>query len=110
MKLLPSFVTAILLLTSGLKLEGAEPEPNLQDPTRVIQGYLRATYARDYIDAYNYISFADRHVKDVKRCAQQRVYFMGFAVDTTKKLASSTQIKSSQKEVAPDRIQAVAKL
>jgi Cytochrome c oxidase assembly protein CtaG/Cox11 len=110
MKLLPSFVTAILLLTSGLKLEGAEPEPNLQDPTRVIQGYLRATYARDYIDAYHYISFADQRVKDVNRYAQQRGAFMGFALDTTKKLASSIEIKSSQKEVAPDRIQAVAKI
>jgi hypothetical protein len=110
MKLLPSFVTAILLLTSGLKLEGAEPEPNLQDPTRVIQGYLRATYARDYIDAYHYISFADQRVKDVNRYAQQRGAFMGFALDATKKLASSIEIKSSQKEVAPDRIQAVAKI
>jgi hypothetical protein len=110
MKLLPSFVTAILLLTSGLKLEGAEPEPNLQDPTRVIQAYLRATYARDYIDAYHYISFADQRVKDVNRYAQQRGAFMGFALDTTKKLASSIEIKSSQKEVAPDRIQAVAKI
>ena len=109
MKLLPSFVTAILLLT-GLKLEGAEPERNLQDPTRVIQGYLRATYARDYIDAYHYISFADQRVKDVNRYAQQRGAFMGFALDTTKKLASSIEIKSSQKEVAPDRIQAVAKI
>jgi Cytochrome c oxidase assembly protein CtaG/Cox11 len=110
MKLLPSFVTAILLLTSGLKLEGAEPEPNLQDPTRVIQGYLRATYARDYIDAYHYISSADQRVKDVNRYAQQRGAFMGFALDATKKLASSIEIKSSQKEVAPDRIQAVAKI
>ena len=110
MKLLPSFVTAILLLTSGLKLEGAEPEPNLQDPTRVIQGYLRATYARDYIDAYHYISFADQRVKDVNRYAQQRGAFMGFALDATKKLASAIEIKSSQKEVAPDRIQAVAKI
>ncbi len=103
-------MTAILLLTSGLKLEGAEPEPNLQDPTRVIQGYLRSTYARDYIDAYHYISFADQRVKDVNRYAQQRGAFMGFALDATKKLASAIEIKSSQKEVAPDRIQAVAKI
>ena len=32
MKRLLSMVTAILLLTSGLKLEGAEPAPDLQDP------------------------------------------------------------------------------
>ncbi len=110
MKLLLSLVTAILLLTSGPKLEGAEPAPNLQDPTRVIQGYLRATYARDYIDAYRYISSADQRVKDVNRYAQQRGAFMGFALEATRKLASFIEIKPSPKEVAPDRIQAVAKI
>jgi Cytochrome c oxidase assembly protein CtaG/Cox11 len=103
-------VTAILLLTSSLKLEGAEPAPNLQDPALVIQGYLRATYARDYIEAYRYISSADQRIKDMNRYAQQRGAFMGFALETTKKLASFIVIKSVQKQVAPNRIQAVAKI
>lgn len=110
MKRLLSMVTAILLLTSGLKLEGAEPAPDLQDPTRVIQGYLRATYARDYIEAYRYISSADQRVKDLNRYAQQRGAFMGFALEATRKLAGFIEIRPSQKEVAPNRIQAVAKI
>jgi Cytochrome c oxidase assembly protein CtaG/Cox11 len=110
MKLLVSTVTAVLLLTSGLKLEGAEPPPNLQDPTRVIQGYLRATYARDYIEAYRYISSADQRVKDVNRYAQQRGTFMGFALEATRKLASFVEIKPTQKQLTPDRIQAVTKI
>src|SRR5437899_10533423 len=110
MKLLPAFVTAILLLTSGLKLEGAEPEPNLQDPTRVIQGYLRATYARDYIDAYRYISAADQRVKDLNRYAQQRGAFMGFALEASRKLASFIETRPAQKQLAPNRIQAVTKV
>ena len=90
MKLLPPILTAIfLLLANGPKLEGGERSPSLQDPKLVIQAYVRATYARDYIDAYRYISAADQRVKDVNRYAQQRGAFVGQALQVTRKLASS---------------------
>ena len=110
MKLLPAIVTAILLLATGLPSEGAEPSPNLRDPTRVIEGYVRAIYARDYIDAYRYISSADQRVRDANRYAQQRGAFMGSALEITRKLAGFIEIKPTQKQVAPNRIQAVTKL
>jgi hypothetical protein len=49
MRPLSAIVTAMLLLAPGLQSEAAEPVPNLGDPTRVIEGYVRAIYARDYI-------------------------------------------------------------
>ena len=110
MKLLSSIVTAILLLAPGLQSEGAEPLPNLRDPTRVIEGYVRAIYARDYIDAYRFISSADQRVRDVNRYAQQRGAFMGSALEITRKLAGFIEIKPTQKQIAPNRIQAVTKL
>jgi hypothetical protein len=110
MKLLPAIVTAILLLATGLQSEGAEPSPNLRDPTRVIEGYVRAIYARDYIDAYRYISSADQRVRDANRYAQQRGAFMGSALEITRKLAGFIEIRPTQKPVAPNRIQAVTKL
>ena len=110
MKLLSAIVTAILLLAPGLQSEGAEPSPNLRDPTRVIEGYVRAIYARDYIDAYRYISSADQRVRDVNRYAQQRGAFMGSALEITRKLAGFIEIKPTQKQIAPDRIQALTKL
>ena len=110
MKLLSAIVTAILLLATGLPSEGAEPSPNLRDPTRVIEGYVRAIYARDYIDAYRYISSADQRVRDANRYAQQRGAFMGSALEITRKLAGFIEIKPTQKPVAPNRIQAVTKL
>jgi hypothetical protein len=110
MKLLPAIVTAILLLATGLLSEGAEPSPNLRDPTRVIEDYVRAIYARDYIDAYRYISSADQRVRDANRYAQQRGAFMGSALEITRKLAGFIEIRPTQKPVAPNRIQAVTKL
>lgn len=111
MRILLSIVAAsLLLLAPGLKPEGAEPLPNLRDPALVIQGYVRAIYARDYVDAYRYISIADQKVRDVNRYAQQRGAFMGSALEITRKVASFIEVKAIQKQTAPNRIQAVTKL
>ena len=111
MRILLSILAAsLLLLAAGLKLEGAEPLPNLRDPALVIQGYVRSIYARDYLDAYRYISTADQKVRDVNRYAQQRGAFMGSALEIMRKLASFIEIKTIQKQIAPNRIQAVTKL
>jgi len=99
-----------LLLAPALKLEATEPSPNLRDPAVVIQGYVRAIYARDFIDAYRYISTADQKFRDVNRYAQQRGAFMGTALEITRKLASFIEVKPIQKQIAPDRILAVTKL
>jgi hypothetical protein len=111
MNLLLSLVAAgLLLLAPELKLEAAEPSPNLRDPAVVIQGYVRAIYARDFIDAYRYISTADQKFRDVNRYAQQRGAFMGSALEIMRKLASFIEIKPTQKQITPNRIQAVTKL
>jgi Cytochrome c oxidase assembly protein CtaG/Cox11 len=110
MKLSSAFLAAVLLLAPGLQSEGADASPNLRDPTRVIEGYVRAIYARDYIDAYRYISSADQRVRDVNRYARQRGAFMGSALEITRRLAGFIEISPSQKQIAPNRIQAVTKL
>jgi hypothetical protein len=108
--LLSTVTTTLLLLAHELKLEAAEPSPNLRDPAAVIQGYVRAIYARDFINAYHYISSADQKFRDVNRYAQQRGAFMGSALEIMRKLASFIEVKPIQKQIAPNRIQAVAKL
>jgi hypothetical protein len=110
MKLLPAIVTIFLLVAAGPKLEAAEQQANLRDPALVVQGYLRATYAKDYLDAYRYISSADQRVKDVNRYAQQRGALMGFALEAARKLASFIEVKPAPKQLAPNRIQAVTKI
>src|SRR5215470_15696284 len=111
MKIFLSIVTAsLVLLAPELKLEAAEPSPNLRDPAVIIQGYVRAIYARGFVDAYRYISTADQKFRDVNRYAQQRGAFMGSALEIMRKLASFIEVKLIQKQIAPDRILAVTKL
>jgi hypothetical protein len=100
----------LLLVAAAQHLPAAQRAVDMSDPTRVVEAYLRATYARDYVDAYRYIATADQRVKELNRYAQQRGAFMGFALEAARRLASFIEIKSTQKPLAPNRIQAVAKI
>jgi hypothetical protein len=88
----------------------AEQAPNLQDPASVVQSYLRATYARDYIDAYRYLSSDDQRVKDLNRYVQQRGAYYGFALEAAKKLAEFIEIKPVIKTESQNRLQVIAHL
>jgi len=106
---LSSFIPVFLLLAaSPLNLPAAERVPNMQDPGLVIQAYLRASYARDSIEAYRFISSEDRRFRDLNRYVQLRGKFNGFALEAARKLSESMKIDIRQKLVAPNRIQAVA--
>jgi len=106
---LSSFIPVFLLLAaSPLNLPAAERVPNMQDPGLVIQAYLRASYARDSIEAYRFISSEDRRFRDLNRYVQLRGKFNGFALEAARKLSESMKIDIRQKPVAPNRIQAVA--
>ena len=107
---LRSSLFAIWLLLAPGHAPAAEQTPNLQDPAFVVQAYLRATYARDYIDAYRYLSSEDRRVKDLNRYVQQKGAYYGFALEATKKLAEFIDIKQITKTESQNRIQVAAHL
>ena len=92
------FILIAFVLAGRGNLSAAEPVVNFQDPTVVLQTYLRATYARDYIDAYRFISSADRKVRDLNRYAQQRGPFAGFTLELARKLSESMEIKFKQRQ------------
>lgn len=98
-----------LLMSPGLSLHSAGRAANLQDPALVIQAYMRATFARDFTEAYRFISSEDRRVRDLNRYAQQRGALNGFALEAATKLSGYVQIDASHKTVTPNRIQAVAR-
>lgn len=108
MKLPLSIVTTILLLTAFWGIAQAGEALNLQDPVSVAQAYLRATYARDYIDAYRYLSSEDRRVKDLNRYVQQKGAYYGFTLETAKKLAEFIDIKPITKAESQNRVQVIA--
>jgi len=98
--LAPLLVSCVLLATEG----DAQTQ---RDPEIVLQAYLRATYARDFIEAYRFISSADRKVRDLNRYVQQRGPFAGFSLEAAKKLSESIEIKFIERKDTPNRIQAV---
>jgi hypothetical protein len=56
-------------------------------PLETIQSYLRATYARDYREAYRFISAADQRVRDETSYVQAQGEFTGFTAQLAGTLA-----------------------
>jgi hypothetical protein len=101
-------VTALVLLLAPEVRLSAEERVQMQDPAFVVQAYLRATYARDFTEAYRYISSEDRRIRDLNRYVQQRGAFNGFALEAARRLADFIEIRFIQKQTVSDRMQTVA--
>lgn len=99
----------ICFLANVTNLDAAERAANLQEPSQVIVAYLRAFHARDFVEAYRYISSADRKVRDLDRYVRQRGAFNGFILDAARKLSESVEITNLQHKVSADRIQAIVR-
>lgn len=93
------------LLALSFAAAGNARAANLQEPAQVIEAYLRATYARDFVEAYRLISAADRKVRDVNRYVQQRGAFSGFTLEVARKLSESVEIKPQPQKATAERIQ-----
>jgi len=111
MKLTLSIVNAFfLLLNFALTAQAVEPALNLQEPALVVQRYLRAVYARDYIEAYRYLSSEDRRVKDLNRYVHQKGAYQGFSLEAMKKLAEFAGIRSVFKGSSPNHLEVTVQL
>jgi len=86
-------VMSLALLVHGT-LHADEPSANQQSPLSVIRAYLRATYARDFAAAYQFISAEDRKVRDVNRYIQQRGPYAGFLLETARKLSEFIEVET----------------
>jgi hypothetical protein len=96
---------ALVLLTAA-EAQGAERVIDMRDPGKVIEAYLRATYARDYVEAYRYISSADRKVRDLNRYVRERGAFSGFTLQAAKKLSEFVEITALRPSERPPRLHA----
>ena len=75
-----------------------------RDPMAVVDAYIKAVYARDFITAYELISDADRRVRDLDRYVRQRGPFSGFTLDAARKLADSIHLQAYGRDGAGDRL------
>jgi len=79
------------------------PKPPQVEPIDVVKAYLKANYARDYQNAYRYISSQDQLVWNEKSYASQSEGFTGFALELAQTLAASMEIWVIEKQLSSDR-------
>jgi hypothetical protein len=93
----------VLLIVPAAYLQTSDTVSPAQDPLLVADRYYRASYARDFKEAYRYLASADRQVKDVNRFVREREPFHGFALEAAKKLAAYIELTTIKKEITSDR-------
>jgi hypothetical protein len=93
----------VLLIAAAISFEtGGLHRPN-NDPFTVVQSYLKASYARDYQNAYRYVSSQDQLVWNEKSYASQSGSFTGFALELAQTLAASMDVWIIEAQLGPDR-------
>ena len=109
-KILRSICAALFcLFCAAASLSAAEREVGSHEPVSVIEGYLRAVYARDFAAAYHFISGQDRKVRDLTAYLQQRGPFSGFTLELARKLSESIEITPLQQQMTANRAQIVVR-
>lgn len=82
-------VICVLIAALGTRCVGAaESAADLGAMQQVLERYLRASYARDWPEAYSYISAQDRRLKDEPSYVRERGSFDGFTSVVARQLAS----------------------
>jgi cytochrome c oxidase assembly protein Cox11 len=96
-------VTVLTSLIAAMLFHSAGAKPAPSEPFEVIKAYLKASYARDYHNAYQYISSFDQGVWDKKSYVLQHGSFSGFALELAEKLAESMEIWVIDRKLSGDR-------
>jgi hypothetical protein len=94
---------ALLLLLSPLYLLRHEPGATAPEPVLVLSRYLKASYARDYKQAYRFISAQDQQLKPEAVYVRERGAFTGFTLVAARKLAEEVTVKPAEITPAGDR-------
>jgi hypothetical protein len=102
-------LSQIALVLAAAGLLAAERTIDMGDPAQVIQAYLRATFARDFIEAYRLISAQDRKVRDLNRYVQFRGAFSGFVLQAAKKLSDAVKIELLEQKKIGDKLHLLVK-
>jgi Cytochrome c oxidase assembly protein CtaG/Cox11 len=102
--------SSLLLLSTPLFLLKHEPRAAAPEPVLVLSRYLKASYARDYKQAYRFISAKDRQLKPEKVYVRERGTFSGFTLAAARKLADSIVVEPVKITADGDRTRITAAL
>ena len=104
-----SLLTVLQLFGGAKDLSGAERAVDNHATVLVVRSYLRATYARDFVAAYRFISAEDRNVRDVNRYVQQRGPYSGFILDAARKLGEFIEVEILNAQESPRGVRVAIK-
>jgi hypothetical protein len=94
-----------LLIAAVLYFQPAGAKPPQLEPIDVVKAYLKASYARDYQNAYQYISSQDQAVWNEKSYASQSESFTGFGLELARNLSESMEVWVIEKRLGSNRAQ-----
>jgi len=90
-------VSALLVLSSVSVSSTAAADQ--QDAVVTLDRYVRATYARDYEEAYSHIATSDQRLKDRASYVRDRGTFSGFTLQIARVLASYIELNALETRV-----------
>lgn len=92
------------LALATVHLQTRDPgETRVNAPLPVVQSFLRATYAREFREAYRFISSDDRSVRDENNYVQAQGEFTGFTLEVARKLAHFMELQVIEQTADADR-------
>lgn len=83
------FLTALAIGAGQLAFRS---QGRTADSVQTLKAYLQAIYARDFKNAYQYLSIADRQFRSEAGYVQSQGAYSGFALETATKLASFMEV------------------
>lgn len=103
-------IGALLLIISPLFLLKHEPPAAASEPALILSRYVKASYARDYEEAYQFISEQDRRLKPQNVYVRERGAFTGFTLIAARKLSNAIVVEPAQISQRGDRVKIKASL
>lgn len=94
---------ALLFVVSTVLLWTGRSQPAAWETVQVAISYVKATYARDFREAYGSISSDDRRMKDKESYVRERGGFDGFASELAKKLAGFIKATPVEEKIDGNR-------
>jgi hypothetical protein len=94
---------ALLVIFAPLYLLTYEPRAAAPAPVVVLARYLKASYARDYKEAYRFIAAKDQQLKPEAVYVRERGSFTGFTLVAARKLADAISVAPTRVTPAGDR-------
>jgi hypothetical protein len=104
MRLFLAFITAMIAIATAAGSRAAERPGDTRQPASVAHAYLRAVYARDFAEAYRYVSAEDQRARNLNQYMRQRGPFNGFALEVARMLAAMVDVKTTQTQTVSNRV------